>query len=96
MMDANLETLLDLEKHLSQDCRTLEHFPWVLQYNKQDIPSALSIEEMNNKLNYFGVPAFEAVATEGKGVFATMKQAIKQVMAHVQKELSGRPTVMAS
>jgi len=96
MMDANLETLLDLEKHLSEECRTLEHFPWVLQYNKQDIPSALSIEEMNSKLNYFGVPAFEAVATDGTGVFATMKQVIKQVIAHVQKEVSGKAAVMAS
>src|SRR4030042_1844039 len=52
MMDSNLETLLDLEKHLMLDGRSLEHFPWVLQYNKRDLPSAETLEEMNRKLNF--------------------------------------------
>jgi signal recognition particle receptor subunit beta len=88
MMDANLDTLLDLERHLIQEGKTLETFPWVLQYNKRDLPSAEPIVEMATKLNFFGVPAFEAVATEGKGVFVTLKEVIKVVVSNVQSRVA--------
>ncbi len=87
MMDANLDTLLDLERHLGTHGRTLEYFPWVLQYNKQDLPNALSHDEMDRKLNFFGVPSFDASATEGKGVFLTLKEVIRLVISHVRMSL---------
>ncbi len=95
MMDANLDTLLDLEKHLIADGKTLENFPWVLQYNKRDLLSAEPVEEMERKLNFFNVPYFEAVAIEGKGVFATLKEVIKQVVSNVQSQLEGNQRMMA-
>jgi mutual gliding-motility protein MglA len=88
MMDANLETLLDLEKHLITGGKTLERFPWVLQYNKRDLPNAESLAEMEQKLNFFHVPSFEAVATRGQGVFSALKQVIKMVVASAQSQLS--------
>jgi mutual gliding-motility protein MglA len=87
MMDANLETLLDLEKHLIAGGKTLERFPWVLQYNKRDLPNAESLDEMEQKLNFFHVPSFEAVATRGQGVFSALKQVIKMVVASAQTQL---------
>lgn len=95
MMDANLETLLDLEKHLIAGGKTLEDFPWVLQYNKRDVPDAESITEMETKLNFFGVPSFEAVATTGEGVFPTLKAVIKKVVGHVQSQLEGTQRMRA-
>ncbi len=95
MMDANLETLLDLEKHLIAGGKTLENFPWVLQYNKRDVPDAESIAEMETKLNFFGVPCFEAVATTGEGVFPTLKAVIKKVVGHVQSQLEGTQRMRA-
>ncbi len=95
MMDANLDTLLDLEKHLIADGKTLEDFAWVLQYNKRDLPTAEPVEEMEKKLNFFGVPAFEAVATQGKGVFPTLKEVIKQVVSRVQTQLEEKQAVRA-
>jgi len=95
MMDANLDTLLDLEKHLIADGKTLENFPWVFQYNKRDLLSAEPVEEMEKKLNFFNVPFFEAVAIEGKGVFATLKEVIKQVVSNVQSQLEGNQRMMA-
>jgi signal recognition particle receptor subunit beta len=89
MMDANLDTLLDLEKHLIAHGKSLEDFPWVLQYNKRDLPNIESIKEMETKLNFFNVPSFESVATEGKGVFPTLKEVIKQVVASVQNHIEG-------
>lgn len=89
MMDANLDILLDLEKHLIISGKTLEKFPWVLQYNKRDMPSAEPLEEMEKKLNFFGVPSFEAVAVQGQGVFNTLKETIKQVVSRVRSQMEG-------
>jgi signal recognition particle receptor subunit beta len=95
MMNANLDTLLDLEKLLITNGKTLEDFPWVLQYNKRDLPDAESIDEMEKKLNFFGVPSFEAVATQGRGVFPTLKAVIKKVVGSVQAQLEGTQRMRA-
>jgi signal recognition particle receptor subunit beta len=94
-MDANLDTLLDLEKHLIENGKTLEDFPWVLQYNKRDLPDAESVDEIEKKLNFFGVPSFEAVATRGQGVFPTLKTVIKKVVQNVQSQLEGSQRMRA-
>jgi small GTP-binding protein len=93
MMDANLDTLLDLERYLIREEKTLETFPWVLQYNKRDLPTAEPRQEMNTKLNFFGVPAFEAVATDGQGVFTTLKEVIKLVVSRVQSRVQETKSV---
>ena len=95
MMDANLDTLLDLEKHLIADAKTLEDFPWILQYNKRDIPSSVSIQEMEEKLNFFKVPSFESIATQGTGVFNTLKEVIKLVVGNVQSKLDNQQRMRA-
>jgi len=87
MMDANLDTLLNLEEHLIADGKTLEDFAWVLQYNKRDIQGVVPVEDMDRRLNIFHVPYFEAVAIKGQGVFASLKQVIRQVVSRTQTEL---------
>jgi signal recognition particle receptor subunit beta len=86
-MEANIETLLDLENNLKQDGHSLENFPWVIQYNKRDLPGVDSVEILQKKLNFFNVPNFEAVAVKGEGVFNTLKSVINGVVAHVQSQL---------
>jgi len=86
-MEANIETLLDLENNLKQDGHTLEEFPWVIQYNKRDLPGVESVEILQKKLNFFNVPYFEAVAVRGDGVFNTLKAIINNVVQHVQNQL---------
>jgi signal recognition particle receptor subunit beta len=88
-MDSNLETLLDLEKHLIADGKTLEDFPWVLQYNKRDIADPQPVEDMEKKLNFFSVPHYEASALDGRGVFPVLKGVIKLVVSNVQSQLEG-------
>ena len=83
---ANRESLLDLEQHLgvlgvSPEQRT--KIGWVLQYNKRDVPGALSLERMRRALNPGGALEFEAVAAEGRGVAETMRAACKSVLAQV-------------
>lgn len=86
-MEGNVETLLDLEANLKQDGNTLEEFPWVIQYNKRDLPNAVGVDELNKKLNFFDVPNFEGCAVKGDGVFDTLKSVINLVVQNVQKQL---------
>jgi signal recognition particle receptor subunit beta len=86
-MEANIETLLDLENNLKQDGHSLEEFPWVVQYNKRDLPGVESVETLEKKLNFFNVPYFEAIAVRGEGVFNTLKAIINNVVQHVQNQL---------
>lgn len=86
-MEGNIETLLDLEKNLTSMGNSLENFPWVIQYNKRDLPNAESIEVLQKKLNFFNVPHFDGVAIRGTGVFDTLKSVINLVVKHVQKQL---------
>jgi len=86
-MEGNIETLLDLEKNLKNMGYTLENFPWVIQYNKRDLPNSESLDILQKKLNFFGVPSFNAVAVKGSGVFDTLKSVINLVVKHVQQQL---------
>ncbi|MBX7151195.1 GTPase domain-containing protein [bacterium] len=86
-MDGNIETLLDLENNLREDGHSLDTFPWVIQYNKRDLPDIESIDNLQKRLNYFNVPYYEAVGIKGVGVFDTLKAIINKVVANVQKQL---------
>ncbi len=86
-LEANLETLNDLENNLRQDGHKLNEFPWVIQYNKRDLPNVAPIQYLQLKLNKFNVPYFEAVSTQGTGVFETLKAVINLVVANVRKKL---------
>lgn len=84
-MAENLDSLMDLEQNLIAEGFTLTNFPWVLQYNKRDLPRIVPISEMHAKLNFHGVAAVEAVASRGIGVLETLKAAIYNVVGRVQK-----------
>jgi len=71
--DENIESLRNLEDNLNELGLSLDHIPWVIQYNKRDLPDAMPVAELHEQLNLLGVPAFEAVATEGPGVYETFQ-----------------------
>ena len=79
-MDANVESLRNLEDNLRENGFELKAIPYVLQFNKRDLPSAVLVDDMYRLLNYKGEPTFEAVATKGMGVFETLKAVAKQVL----------------
>jgi len=79
-MDANEESLHNLEDNLSENGFELKTVPYVLQFNKRDLPSAMLVDDMYRLLNFKGEPTFEAVATKGIGVFETLKAVAKQVL----------------
>jgi small GTP-binding protein len=79
-MDANEESLSNLETNLMENGFDLKSTPYVLQFNKRDLPSAVLVDDMYRLLNFKGEPTFEAVATKGIGVFETLKAVAKQVL----------------
>ena len=79
-MDANEESLRNLEDNLMENGFDLKSVPYVLQFNKRDLPSAVLVDDMYRLLNFKGEPTFEAVATKGIGVFETLKAVAKQVL----------------
>jgi mutual gliding-motility protein MglA len=72
-MEENLESLENLKNNLAEYGKDIREIPLVLQYNKRDLPDALSIEALNERMNHWGCPYFEAVAITGEGVFPTLK-----------------------
>ena len=79
-MDAIVESLRNLEDNLRENGFELKTIPYVLQFNKRDLPSAVLVDDMYRLLNFKGEPTFEAVAVKGIGVFETLKAVAKQVL----------------
>jgi len=84
-MEANIESVENLNKNLQEQGILLERISYVIQYNKRDLPNVVPVEEMNRVLNPKGVPSFEGVATVGRGVFDTLKDVAKQVILELKK-----------
>lgn len=83
---ANKESLENLKQNLLEQGDDLNKMPMVIQYNKRDLKNLMPIEEMKAVLNKDQRPDFEAVATEGIGVFQTLKQLIKMTFKKVASE----------
>ncbi len=84
-MEANVESIENLKINLIEQGYSLDSIPYVIQYNKRDLPNAAPIEEMRKLLNPNGVPEFESVASEGPGVFETLKSVAKLVLVELKK-----------
>ena len=85
-MESNIESLQNLEQNLAEQGLALEKMPFVLQYNKRDLPNVVSIEDLQRALNPRNVPWFGAVATTGVGVFETLKAIAKLVLQELKKK----------
>ena len=79
-MDENIEALANLIDNLKEYGYDISQLPLVIQYNKRDLPNIMTTEEMDQKLNTYNFPTFEASATVGTGVFDTLKLIIKLVL----------------
>jgi len=78
--EANIESMHNLYENLSTYGYDLQTIPFAIQYNKRDMPNTLPAEELRAQINPMGVPDFEGVAIEGKGVFETLSSVSKLVV----------------
>src|SRR5262245_19563294 len=83
----NVESFHNLQDNLAEYDYNLDETPYVLQYNKRDLPNAAPVEYLDFLLNRRGrrVPVFNAVAVDGVGVFDTLNTVSRMVL------LSGFP-----
>ncbi len=86
-MEANLESLQGMEKNLKEQGYDIDQLPIVMQWNKRDLPNVVSIEELERKLNKRNLPSFESIATDGVGVFETLKTISKLVLMNLKSGL---------
>ncbi|MBI5193958.1 MAG: hypothetical protein HZA08_11025 [Nitrospirae bacterium] len=91
-MDANLESIANLRKNLAEQGINLDDFPFVIQYNKKDLPDIHSPDVLNRELNHRNVPFFTASASNGEGVLETLTAVSKFVLADLKEMIeTGKP-----
>jgi hypothetical protein len=84
-MEANIESLENLDVNLKEQGYDLATTPFVIQYNKRDLPNAAPIEELRKVLNPNGYTEYESCAATGEGVFETLKAISKLVLIELKK-----------
>jgi signal recognition particle receptor subunit beta len=84
-MDANVESIDNLQINLKAQGYDLMAIPYILQLNKRDLPNVASVDEMATLLRRKGEPVVEAVASKGAGVFETLKGVAKLVLQELTK-----------
>ncbi|MDR3674618.1 MAG: GTPase domain-containing protein [Acidobacteriota bacterium] len=84
-MDANIEALDNLAENMREHNYDFAKIPYVLQLNKRDLPSVLPVDELKKSLMRKNEPVFEAVAFKGVGVFETLKEVGRMVLAELKK-----------
>jgi mutual gliding-motility protein MglA len=91
--EENVDSLRNLHENLLEQGFDLRALPLVLQYNKRDLPGVLAAAALDDALNYRGVPAFQASAVTGDGVFDTLRAiselVLRSLSRRVQQEASG-------
>jgi mutual gliding-motility protein MglA len=88
-MEANIESLENLRLNLNEQGYNLDKLPYIIQYNKRDLPNAAPLDELKLALNPTHMPEFEACATTGVGVFETLKAIAKAVLTELRRGSGG-------
>src|SRR3990170_3116299 len=83
--DSQIERIENMKINLKEQGYDLANIPYVIQYNKRDLPNVVPVAELKKVLNVDGVPDFEVVAAAGGGVFETLKAVVKLVLIELKK-----------
>ncbi|HEY4682210.1 MAG TPA: GTPase domain-containing protein, partial [Candidatus Acidoferrales bacterium] len=84
-LDANHETIENLRENLKEHGYNFDHIPYVLQFNKRDLPNVLPCDVLTRELQQKGEPTLEAIAILGSGVFETLKVLARQVLTELRR-----------
>lgn len=86
--DDNVESFRNLQGNLLDQDVDPRSVPLCFQYNKRDVADALTMAELESDLNYRALPAVEASAVDGRGVFETLQSVTGLVLARLARRLS--------
>ncbi len=98
-LEANRNSLNDLQKALGSYCKSIAELPGVLQCNKRDLPASLPVEEMQKALNPGRFPVIPASAGKGEGVLESLYSLMKSVLRDLREkglEMDREPEQLAS
>ncbi len=84
-MEANIESIANLATNLRENGFDIRSIPYVLQFNKRDMPSAVSMDEMARLLSFRNEPMVEAIANKGVGVIESLKASARQILLELQR-----------
>jgi signal recognition particle receptor subunit beta len=81
-MEGNVEAFRQLQENLAALQLDLDQIPYVLQYNKRDLPEVAPVEYLDFVLNNreVEVPAFEARASQCEGVFESLNTVSRMLL----------------
>ena len=85
-LDDNIDSLQNMYENLATHGMRIDGIPFVLQWNKRDLPNVSAVEQLDAILNTLKVPAFPAIATQGIGVFETLKEVSKRVLRALSQQ----------
>src|SRR5438876_9092935 len=90
-MQENIESFANLEENLKTLKLNMAEIPYVLQYNKRDLPNVAPVEYMEFLLNNreLQVPSFTSTAHRCEGVFESLNM-ITRLLLHKFINESGR------
>lgn len=89
MLDANKESLQNLEANLRELGLSLRDIPMVFQWNKRDLKNIVSVEDLERELNPSHHLSFQSNAQEGMGVFETLRGITKLALTHIKSHHFG-------
>ena len=96
MLDAGKESYVNLEENLRELGLSLGDIPMVYQWNKRDLRNVVPVEELEAAFNPKGFPSFQSVASEGAGVFETLRGITKLALSHIKTHVMGDAQVVAA
>jgi len=85
-MAENVESFRNMKENLATYGYSLETMPYVVQYNKRDLPKIAPVDYLHYLVNRRQVPWFEVIATTGVGVFESLDAVCRHVLAHLQSK----------
>ncbi len=91
-LEADMESFRNLHENLLEHGIDIREIPVVIQYNKRDLPNILSLEEMEEELNFRERLSFPSSALLGEGVFDTLRSVSEGVL----KRLAGKMAIPQS
>jgi signal recognition particle receptor subunit beta len=89
MLDACKESYQNLEENLRELGLNLSEIPTVFQWNKRDLRNVVPVDDLEAAFNLKGGPSFQSVASEGAGVFETLRGITKLSLSHIKSHVLG-------
>jgi signal recognition particle receptor subunit beta len=83
-LEADVESMEDLHENLAEYGLSAGAVPFVIQYNKRDLPGVADVAHLRALLNPNGAPEVLAAAARGQGVFETLKAVARRVLLALQ------------